>query len=101
MERRGQARDRHGRVWTATVLTEAEAEDEDFRFWSEELTPVERVAAVEDCLLSALKAKGVGEIPRLRRVRRVLEPQWCQPQDEADVRTLRRVKRSRGDASTS
>lgn len=73
MERRGQTTDRHGRVWTATVLSEAEAEVEDFRFWYEGMSPVERVAAVEDCLLSSLKAKGIGEIPRLRRVHRVLE----------------------------
>jgi hypothetical protein len=76
MERRGQATDRHGRIWTATVLSETEAEEEDFHFWYDELSPVERVNAVEDCLLSALKARGILEIPRLRRVCRVLEPKW-------------------------
>ncbi|MDP9120546.1 MAG: hypothetical protein M3O15_04130 [Acidobacteriota bacterium] len=76
MERRGQAEDRHGRIWTATVLSEAEAEEADFRFWYEELSPEERVAAVEDCLLSALKARGVGEIPRVRRVYRIVESKW-------------------------
>src|SRR5436305_1184366 len=52
MERRGQAKDRHGRIWTATVLSPDEAEEEDLRFWYEDLTPEERVAAVEDCTLS-------------------------------------------------
>lgn len=73
MEKRGQATDRHGRVWVARVLSEAEAEEEDFRFWYEEMTPDERVRAVADCTLSALKAKGVHELPRLRRVCRVIE----------------------------
>lgn len=58
MEKRGQARDRHGRLWTLTVLSETEAEEEDFRFWYQELSAEERVKAVEDCLLSALKARG-------------------------------------------
>jgi hypothetical protein len=65
MEKRGQATDRYGRVWEARVLSESEAEDEDFRFWYEEMTPEERVRAVEECLLS--------EIPRLRRVCRVVK----------------------------
>ena len=73
MEKRGQATDRHGRVWTARVISQDEAEEEDFRFWYEELTSEERVRAVADCLLSSLKAKGVNEIPRLRRVCRVVE----------------------------
>jgi hypothetical protein len=77
VERRGQGRDRHGRVWTASVLAESEAEEADFHFWYDELTPEQRVRAVEDCLLSALKARGIGEIPRLRRVARVIEPKWC------------------------
>jgi len=74
MKQRGQAVDRHGRTWTATVVSEAEAEEVDFRFWYDGLSPEERVNAVQDCLLSALKAKGICEIPRLRRVHRVLEP---------------------------
>ena len=73
MEKRGQATDRHGRVWEARVLSQDEAEEEDFRFWYEELTPEERVRAVEECLLSSLKAKGVNEIPRLRRVCRIVK----------------------------
>jgi hypothetical protein len=73
MEQRGQARDRHNRTWTATVISEAEAEEADFRFWYDGLSPEERVNAVQDCLLSSLKAKGILEIPRLRRVHRVLK----------------------------
>lgn len=73
MERRGQATDKHGRVWEARVLTQDEAEEADFRFWYDEMTPEERVLAVGDCLLSALRAKGENAIPRLRRVCRVLE----------------------------
>ena len=72
MEIRGQAKDRHGRTWTAVVVRENEAEEVDFRFWFEQMTPAERVMAVEECTLSALKAKGVNEIPRLRRVCRVV-----------------------------
>lgn len=76
MKRRGQAVDRHGKTWTATVVTEAEAEEADFRFWYEGLTPAERVDAVQDCLLSSLKTRGIREIPRLRRVYRVIKPKW-------------------------
>lgn len=73
VETRGQATDRHGRTWVARIVSQDEAEEEDFRFWYEELTPEERVRAVEDCLLTSLKARGVNEIPRLRRVCRVVE----------------------------
>jgi hypothetical protein len=73
MEERGQATDRHGRTWVARIVSQDEAEEADFRFWYEDLTPEERVRAVEDCLLSSLKARGVNEIPRLRRVCRVVE----------------------------
>jgi hypothetical protein len=76
MEHRGKATDRLGRTWTATVLSKDEAEGEDFRFWYEELSPEERVAAVADCLLSSLKAKGLTEIPRLRRVVRIVPWPW-------------------------
>jgi hypothetical protein len=76
MERRGQAVDRHNRVWTATVVSEGEAEEADFQFWYEGLSPEERVNAVQDCLLSALKARGIREIPRLRRVSRIFKPKW-------------------------
>jgi hypothetical protein len=73
MKVHGRGADRHGRVWTATILSDSEADEADFRFWYEGLSPEERVDAVQDCLLSSLKAKGIREIPRLRRVHRVLE----------------------------
>lgn len=73
MKQRGQAVDGRGRTWTATVVPKAEAEAADFRFWYEGLSPGERVAAVADCLLSSLKTQGLDELPRLRRVSRVVE----------------------------
>jgi hypothetical protein len=73
MERRGQAVDRHGKTWAATVVSKREAEAEDFRFWYEELSPEGRVAAVADCLLSSLKTRDIHELPRLRRVSRVVK----------------------------
>ena len=54
MERRGQATDRHGRTWTARIVSQDEAEEEDFRFWYEELTPEERVAPSRIDILSRL-----------------------------------------------
>jgi hypothetical protein len=69
----GKTVDRHGRTWTATVLPVEESEREDFRFWFEELSPDERVKAVGECLASSLKARGVDELPRLRRVSRIVE----------------------------
>ena len=75
MERRGLVV-RRGKVWTGMVVDQDEAEEEDFRFWYENFTPAQRVEAVEDCLLSSLKAKGIHEIPRLRRVYRVVERKW-------------------------
>ena len=72
MDIRGQGKDRHGRTWTAAVLHEDEAAEADFRFWYEQMTPAERVLAVEDCTLSALKAQGIDELPRLRRVSRIV-----------------------------
>jgi hypothetical protein len=76
MERRGTVEDRHGRVWTATVVQREEAEEADFRFWYENLTPEQRVEAVADCLMSSLKAKGIDELPRFRRVSRVTQRKW-------------------------
>jgi len=64
--------ERDGRRWTIRVVAAEEAEQADFDFWFER-TPEERVAAVADCLLSALKTRGIDEIPRLRRVCRVVE----------------------------
>lgn len=75
MEKRGQAIDRHGRVWEGRVVRKSEADQADFDYWFEGMSPEERVLAVEDCLLSSLKAQGVNAIPRLRRVSRVVQRQ--------------------------
>jgi hypothetical protein len=64
--------ERGGRRWSIRVVDAKEAEQADFEFWFQR-TPAERVAAVEECLLSALKTRGIDEIPRLRRVCRVVE----------------------------
>lgn len=50
------------------MLPIAKAVEEDARFWWEQLTPEERVAAVHDCLESALPARGKRGVPRPRRV---------------------------------
>jgi hypothetical protein len=72
METRATVEDRHGRTWAVRVGSQEEAEAED-RSWYERMTPEERVLAVEDCTLSALKAQGIDELPRVRRVCRVVE----------------------------
>jgi hypothetical protein len=63
---------RNGRSWTIARLSRKEAAERDLEFW-QQMTPEERVAAVEDCLLSCLKTRGIDEIPRLRRVYRRVE----------------------------
>ena len=42
------------------MVRRSEAAEEDFRFWYEELTPEQRVEALEECLLSALRARPSG-----------------------------------------
>ena len=74
--RRQKLTDRRGRVWTISLVPQEQAEDEDFRFWYEELTPAERVDAVDLCLASCLKAKGLDGVPRLRRVSRRVKRAW-------------------------
>ncbi|HXU43897.1 MAG TPA: hypothetical protein VN783_00110 [Thermoanaerobaculia bacterium] len=69
----GQAPDRHGRIWEVRVLTFEESEEEDFRFWHDELTPEQRVVTTMDCLADCLKAQGIDELPRLRGISRVLQ----------------------------
>ena len=65
--------DRSGRPWTLAKVRLEDAEEEDFRFWYEGLTPEERVDAVYDALEMCLKMKGVNAVPRLRRVHRLLK----------------------------
>jgi hypothetical protein len=71
--KRSEAHDRRSRLWTVAVVPKAEAEEEDFRFWYEELTPAQRVDLVQECLLSCLKTKGLDGLPRFRRVYRRVE----------------------------
>ena len=68
----GQAPDRNGRVWEARILTFEEAEEEDWRFWHEELTPEQRIVATLECQSDFLKAEGMDEL-RLRGVSRVVQ----------------------------
>ncbi|HXG22686.1 MAG TPA: hypothetical protein VNN62_26890 [Methylomirabilota bacterium] len=55
------------RVWTVSRVTWQEAEEADFRFWYDRLSPEERVDAVADALASCLKTRGLDAVPRLRR----------------------------------
>jgi len=68
--------DRRGRVWAIAKVGWEEAEEEDFRFWYERLTPEERVEAVADALADSLKTRGHNVVPRLRRVHRRIERPW-------------------------
>ncbi len=45
--------DGRGRAWTISKVPWPEAEEEDFRFWYEGLTPEERVAAVHEAWRAA------------------------------------------------
>src|SRR3989338_2068944 len=63
---------RRGKTWTVSKVRKEAAEDADFRFWYEGLTPEERVSAVGEALESCLKTRG-RNVPRLRRVHRRIE----------------------------
>jgi hypothetical protein len=76
MAERRQILDRRGRAWTVSKVTHKEAEEEDFLFWYERLTPEERVEAVGDALEACLKARGLGAVPRLRKVIRRVKCPW-------------------------
>lgn len=65
--------DRGGRRWTVRRVRREDAEDADFDFWFDGMTPEERVMAVHDALESSLKAQGFDGVPRLRRVHRRVE----------------------------
>jgi hypothetical protein len=72
MTERRRVTDGRGRTWVISKVGRSRADAEDFRFWYEELSPEERVVAVERALESSLKAKGRRGVPRLRRVHRRL-----------------------------
>lgn len=71
--KRQRHRDARGRVWSVAIVPTGLAEAEDVRFWWQELTAEERVMAVQACLESALAARGITSVPRLRRVARIVE----------------------------
>ena len=73
MVKRSTVRGKHGRSWTVSLVPTDEAEEEDRRFWLEELTAEERVNAVHEALTSSLKARGLDGAPRLRRVSRCVK----------------------------
>ena len=65
--------ERNGRIWTLSKVRLEDAEEEDFRFWFEDLTPEQRIEAVYDALEVCLKMKGVDAVPRLRRIHRLIK----------------------------
>ena len=68
--------DRRGRTWTISRVPANEADEEDFRFWFDGLTPDERVLAVYEALESSLQAQGQDGVPRFRRVHRRVQRPW-------------------------
>lgn len=68
-------RSRSGQTWTMTKMTSDEAEDEDFRFWFDEMTPEERVHVIAECWLDYQKTRGIRGIPRFGTVRRCTKRQ--------------------------
>lgn len=71
------------------------AEEADFRFWYEGLTPKERVAAVADALESCLKTRGFDGIPRLRRVYCRIRAPWAKPRGAQTPRRQAQEKAGR------
>ena len=76
MSKRREIVDSRGRVWAIAKVTWEEAEEEDFRFWYEGLSPEQRVQAVGEALESCLKTRGIDAIPRLRRIHRRIKCPW-------------------------
>ena len=71
---RQSARDGKGRTWDISVVPVERAEEEDFEFWWK-MRPEDRVRAVKECTLSALRAQGNAkpDVGRLRRVARIVK----------------------------
>lgn len=57
-------------------MRRSQADEGDFLFWSDGLTPKQRVEAVGQALESCLKTRGGDGVPRLRRVHRRVECPW-------------------------
>ncbi|MDP2896541.1 MAG: hypothetical protein Q8Q12_08265 [bacterium] len=87
MSKRREIVDSRGRVWAIAKVAWKEAEEEDFRFWYEGLTPEQRVEAVGEALEGCLKTRGIDAIPRLRRIHRRIKCPWG---------SLSRDRRARG-----
>lgn len=66
-----QAKDRQGRVWTMSAVPLTDAEEQDARFWLA-VPPEQRVELLTDLLLAFQKVKGKRDLPRFRRVYRVV-----------------------------
>lgn len=64
---------RNGRRWIVQRVRIEDADDADFDFWFDGMTPEQRVEAVHEALDSALRAQGLDGVPRLRRVHRRVE----------------------------
>jgi hypothetical protein len=62
--------DRAGRRWTVTVTSLDQ--NEELEPWRD-MTGDERVELIGECVLDGLRLEGKRDIPRLRRVHRVLE----------------------------
>src|SRR5258707_9090899 len=76
--------DRHDRTWTIEVMPLDH--DDDLSPWLE-LSPEQRIDLVGECVLDGIRLEGKRDVPRLRRVYRVLErPSRAVP----DRRRLRR-----------
>lgn len=54
-----------GKVWTVARIRKSAANETDFRFWYEGLSPEQRVEAVAEALESCLKTRGADGVPRL------------------------------------
>lgn len=81
--------DRRGRTWTISVMSVEENDNLDS--WMH-LSPEQRIELVGECVLDGLRVKGQCDIPRLRRIYRIIERT---PSSVPDRRRVRgRVSRS-------
>jgi len=82
-------RDRQGRRWTISVV-DIEKNDE-LDSWIH-LSPEQRIDLIGECVLDGLRVKGQSDIPRLRRIYRIIERAPSSVPDRRRVRS--RVSRS-------
>src|SRR5687768_5948306 len=67
---------RDGKEWTIRRVRHEDAEEADFRFWYEGMTPAERVEAVGEATMMCLMTRGINAPPRLQRVHRRIKCPW-------------------------